>query len=136
MAAMASNERLQEIRQECGRLIAMAMDDDCTEQYNSLLNEFLSLGGSPSDMIIKIGEAQFDFVRPGGRNDKSTQGPHDMHPIEGGARLDFDYLEQFMVDSFLAVGVPLKEARISANVLIEADKRGIDSHGIGRLKVV
>jgi LDH2 family malate/lactate/ureidoglycolate dehydrogenase len=59
-----------------------------------------------------------------------------MHPIEGGARLDFDYLEQFMVDSFLAVGVPLKEARISANVLIEADKRGIDSHGIGRLKVV
>jgi len=41
-----------------------------------------------------------------------------------------------MFDCFSAVGVPEKEARFSANVLIEADKRGIDSHGIGRLKPI
>ncbi len=41
-----------------------------------------------------------------------------------------------MNDSFLAIGVPEKEAKICANVLIEADKRGIDSHGIGRLKPI
>ena len=51
-------------------------------------------------------------------------------------RLDFDYLEKFMIDAFEAVGVPAHEARVSANVLIEADKRGIDSHGIGRLKPI
>lgn len=41
-----------------------------------------------------------------------------------------------MFDVFKAVGVPEDEARVSANVLIEADKRGIDSHGIGRLKPI
>lgn len=33
-------------------------------------------------------------------------------------------------------GCPEQEARVSAGVLIEADKRGIDSHGIGRLKSI
>jgi len=51
-------------------------------------------------------------------------------------RIDFTYLEQFMVDTFLAYGVPEDEAKIAANVLIVADKRGIDSHGIGRLKPI
>jgi LDH2 family malate/lactate/ureidoglycolate dehydrogenase len=51
-------------------------------------------------------------------------------------RIDFNYLEQFMLDSFLAIGVPEKEARICADVLIESDKRGIDSHGVGRLKPI
>ena len=41
-----------------------------------------------------------------------------------------------MFDTLIAYGVPEKEARISADVLIEADKRGIDSHGIGRLKPI
>lgn len=72
-------------------------------------------------------------------NDKSLQSPLE-DDVEanppGSTRLDFDYLEQFMVDCFLAEGVPLNEARVSANVLIEADKRGIDSHGIGRLKPI
>ncbi len=31
-----------------------------------------------------------------------------------------------MIDCFVAVGVPEAEARVSAHVLIEADKRGID----------
>jgi hypothetical protein len=31
-----------------------------------------------------------------------------------------------MIDCFVAVGVPEGEARTSAHVLIEADKRGID----------
>lgn len=31
-----------------------------------------------------------------------------------------------MIDCFEAIGVPSQEARTSADVLIEADKRGID----------
>jgi L-2-hydroxycarboxylate dehydrogenase (NAD+) len=50
--------------------------------------------------------------------------------------LDFDFLEQFMGDVFRGLGVPEEEAAICASVLITADKRGIDSHGIGRLKPI
>jgi len=50
--------------------------------------------------------------------------------------VDFDSLENFMVDVFIGIGVPEEDARICADVLITSDKRGIDSHGIGRLKPI
>jgi LDH2 family malate/lactate/ureidoglycolate dehydrogenase len=48
----------------------------------------------------------------------------------------FDELEQFMNDVFVGIGVPADDARTCADVLIRADKRGIDSHGVGRLKPI
>ena len=39
-----------------------------------------------------------------------------------------------MVAIFEALGTPADEARICADVLIESDLRGIESHGVGRLK--
>ena len=50
--------------------------------------------------------------------------------------MKFDLLEQFMADVFRGIGVPEQDARICADVLITADKRGIDSHGVGRLKPI
>ena len=50
--------------------------------------------------------------------------------------LSCDRLEQFMIDVFQGIGVPEPDAKICADVLITADKRGIDSHGIGRLKPI
>ena len=50
--------------------------------------------------------------------------------------IPFDIMENFMTDVFTGVGVPMADARICAEVLITADKRGIDSHGIGRLKPI
>lgn len=50
--------------------------------------------------------------------------------------IDFDTMEKFMVDVFVGIGVPEEDARICADVLITSDKRGIDSHGIGRLKPI
>ena len=44
-----------------------------------------------------------------------------------------DTVEKFMRDAFVAAGVPAEDAALCANVLISADKRGIDSHGVGRL---
>lgn len=52
------------------------------------------------------------------------------------AWMDFDTLERFMVDALKGEGVPEKDAKIAADVLITSDKRGIDSHGIGRLKPI
>ncbi|MBV1758445.1 MAG: Ldh family oxidoreductase [Dethiosulfatibacter sp.] len=48
----------------------------------------------------------------------------------------FELMEEYMVKVFIAAGVPEDDARICAEVLIESDKRGIDSHGIGRLKPI
>jgi L-2-hydroxycarboxylate dehydrogenase (NAD+) len=50
--------------------------------------------------------------------------------------VDFDTMERFVADVFRGVGVPDADARVCADVLITADKRGIDSHGIGRLKPI
>jgi L-2-hydroxycarboxylate dehydrogenase (NAD+) len=50
--------------------------------------------------------------------------------------IHFDLLENFMVDVFKGVGVPDADARVCADVLITADKRGIYSHGVGRLKPI
>jgi L-2-hydroxycarboxylate dehydrogenase (NAD+) len=49
-------------------------------------------------------------------------------------RIPADTIEQFAQDVFVALGVPEGEAAISARVLITSDLRGIDSHGVGRLK--
>lgn len=50
--------------------------------------------------------------------------------------VDFKLLESFMKDTLMAYKVPEKDADIITDVLIESDKRGIDSHGIGRLKPI
>ena len=43
-------------------------------------------------------------------------------------------IADFMMDVFQGLGVPEDEAHICANVLIASDLRGIESHGVGRLK--
>ena len=50
--------------------------------------------------------------------------------------VDFAFLEAFMRDALVAAGVPAEDAKIIGEVLIESDRRGIDSHGIGRLKPI
>jgi len=45
-------------------------------------------------------------------------------------------LQSFMVDVFKKVGVPEGDAETCADVLIAADKQGIDSHGVSRLKPI
>src|SRR5665647_1285817 len=48
----------------------------------------------------------------------------------------FEKIEQFMTDVFIKVGVPAEDAKVCAEVLIAADKRGIDSHGVGRFRPI
>ncbi len=50
--------------------------------------------------------------------------------------IDFDKMEDFMTGVFKGVGVPENDSKICADILITADKRGIDSHGINRLKPI
>ncbi len=44
-----------------------------------------------------------------------------------------DTIYNYIKDTFVGCGVPAADAKIIADVLIESDLRGIESHGIGRL---
>lgn len=140
MSEFSQVEALEQLRQRASDIIHRASTGGPaaqmaeTDNYNACIHDFLAAGGSSHDVLVKIGESVFGTVLRGGINDKRHQGPHEDLPIPGSVRLPFDYLERFMFDCFLSIGVPEAEARTCADVLIEADKRGIDSHGVGRLK--
>ncbi|MCR5213035.1 MAG: Ldh family oxidoreductase [Eubacterium sp.] len=48
----------------------------------------------------------------------------------------WDQMENFMIDAFKGYGVPEEDAKICADVLLESDRRGIESHGCNRFKPI
>jgi len=50
--------------------------------------------------------------------------------------LDWETLAGFVTDSFVSVGVPEEDALICTDVLLESDRRGIESHGVNRFKPI
>lgn len=103
-------------------------DPSFREKINIMLQEYASCSPKidPQDIVFTIGAeiygAKLEF-------------PH--HEDTGELVIvDFDYMKQFMKDVFLAYGVTPERAEICSEVLIEADRRGIDSHGLGRLKPI
>ncbi len=50
--------------------------------------------------------------------------------------LDWKTAADFITDAFVGVGVPRKDAEICTDVLLESDKRGIESHGCNRFKPI
>ncbi len=55
-------------------------------------------------------------------------------PDETGLLVRVDTLTDFCVRVFQNMGVPEEDARITADVLVLADLRGIESHGVARLR--
>lgn len=52
------------------------------------------------------------------------------------AIIPWKFIEGFIMDAFEASGVPGEDARICADVLLESDRRGIESHGVNRFKPI
>ena len=50
--------------------------------------------------------------------------------------ISWELAEKFMIDVFKAHGVPEDDAAICADVLLESDRRGIESHGCNRFKPI
>ena len=48
----------------------------------------------------------------------------------------WDLMGAFMTDVFMAYGVPAADAAICTDVLLESDRRGIESHGCNRFKPI
>ena len=56
--------------------------------------------------------------------------------MAGRVVVDWNTITNFVIDAFVGYGVPRADAEICADVLLESDKRGIESHGVNRFKPV
>lgn len=56
--------------------------------------------------------------------------------IETRPFVPWDEMNRFMIDAFKGYGVPEEDAKICADVLLESDRRGIESHGCNRFKPI
>ena len=54
----------------------------------------------------------------------------------GKMNLDWQTAAGFITDAFVGVGVPREDAEICTDVLLESDRRGIESHGCNRFKPI
>lgn len=50
--------------------------------------------------------------------------------------VSWELMNSFMIDAFKGYGVPEDDAKICADVLLESDRRGIESHGCNRFKPI
>ena len=50
--------------------------------------------------------------------------------------ISFEILEKFMIEILTKAGIPVEDAVIVGDVLLQADKFGFDSHGVNRLKTI
>jgi LDH2 family malate/lactate/ureidoglycolate dehydrogenase len=57
-------------------------------------------------------------------------------PEETRPYVPWKQIGDFMTDAFVGYGVPRKDAAICADVLMESDRRGIESHGCNRFKPI
>ncbi|MBR6093546.1 MAG: Ldh family oxidoreductase [Lachnospiraceae bacterium] len=48
----------------------------------------------------------------------------------------WELMNSFLTDAFMGYGVPKEDAAICADVLLESDRRGIESHGCNRFKPI
>jgi LDH2 family malate/lactate/ureidoglycolate dehydrogenase len=50
--------------------------------------------------------------------------------------VSWEQMNDFLIDAFCGYGVPREDAAICADVLLESDRRGIESHGCNRFKPI
>lgn len=123
---MSDPSGLDAIRQQVTQLIAQggAVSEVDREKAQALLLQWVEQGGDLNDATAVVMSRVY-----------GAKPPAKQHQAQK-TRIPFEYLEKFMYEALLCYGVPDDEAKLAADVLITADKRGIDSHGIGRLKPI
>ncbi|MDD2522930.1 MAG: Ldh family oxidoreductase [Anaerolineaceae bacterium] len=50
--------------------------------------------------------------------------------------VSWELMDAFLTDAFVGYGVPREDAALCADVLLESDRRGIESHGVNRFKPI
>jgi L-2-hydroxycarboxylate dehydrogenase (NAD+) len=106
--------------------------------FASKLNELaVHEDRDPQDILFTIGSSVFGVEvhhhRPAPALDDND---NDHQQQQQQVIVSFEYMKEFMANVFLSYGVEQERAELCADVLIESDRRGIDSHGLGRLKPI
>jgi len=105
------------------------LDATIRAEFSKLLHEYAAMDFSdPSDAVFAIGASIYGV--------EIKMSDTSKHAAAAPVIVDFAYMKQFMKDVFLSYDVPEERADICSDVLIESDRRGIDSHGLGRLKPI
>ena len=118
------------------------LDAQIVQEFSTKLKAYAETPGvDTSDVIFVIGSSVYGVaidMQPSKRQKADDDDDADAVPVEKPKPVivDFDYMKQFMKDVFISYGCTEEQAETSSEVLIEADKRGIDSHGLGRLKPI
>jgi len=117
-------------------------DPTIREAFASSLREYNDADGSdPNDILYAIGSSVFGVTVDSSSANKPAPSDTSSNSKKKDEEKDlpivsFDYMKEFITQVFLSYGVSPTRAQVCADVLIEADKRGIDSHGLGRLKPI
>lgn len=130
-------------------------DASVRASYAAKLKEYGDADDSdPNDVVFAIGKTVFGVVvaiadddagcspakksktSNNNNGDDNNKPPPAVVDVDELPIVDFDYMKTFMKEVFLSYGVSPSRAEICSDVLIESDKRGIDSHGLGRLKPI
>ena len=130
-AATSPSPLRAELLSLIGRSPSAHLDTTIRNEFSTKLQAFADTPDvDPSDIIFAIGASVFGVdITPIIKKDDSGS-------VEKPVIVDFAFMKQFMKDVFLTYGCTEDQAEISSEVLIESDKRGIDSHGLGRLKPI
>lgn len=130
---------MSDIRKQLLEIISGASahaEAETRQKYNDLLSQYKESNpdsNATNDVLIAIGEKVF-----GASTESNTPEPKkdEKKSDDKDVIIDFAYMKAFMKDVFLSYDVPEDRAETCSEVLIEADRRGIDSHGLGRLKPI
>lgn len=113
------------------------LDTTVREEVSSKLSEYAnSRNGDTTDVLFAIGKSVFGAKISSSKPAEAASAAKKEEAKQNDVIIDFDYMKQFMKDTFLTYGCTEEQAETCSEVLIEADKRGIDSHGLGRLKPI
>lgn len=114
------------------------LDGKTREEVTSKLLQYSKLKNvDKSDVLFAIGKSVFGVTIPPQEEKVVTKSDgNEDSTKDASVIIDFDYMKQFMKDVFTTYGCTEEQAETCSEVLIEADKRGIDSHGLGRLKPI
>mmetsp|Transcript_30006 Transcript_30006/g.28900 ORF Transcript_30006/g.28900 Transcript_30006/m.28900 type:complete len:457 (-) Transcript_30006:134-1504(-) len=110
------------------------LNNDIRSKFSAALKAYSETEGvDSSDVIFAIGSSVYGVDMD---NVSKKTGIGATNTTSPKVIVDFEYMRQFMKDVFLSYGVTEERAEVCSDVLIEADFRGIDSHGLGRLKPI
>ncbi len=78
---------------------------------------------------VQVSRMGLSAVKNTGKGENIMQ--NDNRPF-----VPWDLMDDFMTAAFMKAGVPEEDARLCSDVLLESDRRGIESHGANRFKPI